>query len=399
MHVLLIHNRYQQPGGEDAVFENEKALLEAHGHTIECYQRSNDELAGLGPTGRLRAAAATLWSRRSYQDLIAVIERFRPAVAHFTNTFPLVSPSAYYACHRRGVAVVQTVQNYRLVCPSGVLLRDGAICEDCVGRSFAWPGIRHRCYRNSAAQSATVAAMLWSHRQLKTWSRRVDLYVSATEFSRAKLAEGGIPADRIRVKPNFLNRDPGADGRAAQGDYALFVGRLAPVKGLRTLLDAWRGLPDIPLHIAGGGPMLESLSREVESEEMRHVRLLGYLPNSDIPDLMRNARFLVFPSEWYEGFPVTIVEAFACGLPVLASRLGGMAEVVDEGATGRHFVPGNADDLREQARALWQDHAATQGMGQEARAVFESRYTAERNYEILSAIYEEAIQRRKQANP
>jgi len=380
--IFISHNRYQQPGGEDAVFEAEKALLEQMGHEVIPFVEDNARLNGMNP---LQAALNAIWSREAQEKIRRLIWERKPKVAHFHNTFLMISPAAYYACKEAGVPVVQTLHNYRLICPGALLMRGGQVCEDCVGRAVPLPGVVHGCWRGSRAQTAVVAAMLTVHRAAKTWTQQVDCYITLTEFARRKFIEGGLPAEKIVVKPNFVDPDPGV-GRH-EGGYALFVGRLSPEKGVRTLLRAWRLLKGVSLKLVGDGPLRAEVEAFVKREGLKGVEALGRRPREEVFELMREARVLVFPSEWYEGFPMTIAEAFACGLPVIASRLGAMAEIVKDGRTGLHFHPGDPEDLTAKVEWAWQHPKEMQEMGRQARREFEQKYTAERNYERLMEIY------------
>lgn len=386
MRVVVAHNRYQQPGGEDEVYAAETRLLERHGHEVHRYAVDND---GLDQVGRLALARDTVWNARAYRAFGDLVRRVRPHVAHFHNTLPRISPAAYYAAARQRVPVVQTVHNYRLVCPSALLFRDGRPCHDCVGSVFGLPGVRHACYRGSRAATAAVAGMTATHRLLGTWSRRVTLYVALTEFARDRLVEGGFAPERIVVKPNFVDPDPGPGTGA--GGYALFVGRLVPEKGVRTLLRAWRTLGhELPLRIVGDGP----LAGEVEAavRELPNVHWLGRRTPEDTAALIGEAACLVCPSEWYETFGRVVTEAFAAGTPVVASRIGALAELVHDGHDGRLFRPGDADELAGAVRAVaGADGARRADMRRAARDAFTARYGAARNYEALVAIYERAM--------
>jgi glycosyltransferase involved in cell wall biosynthesis len=395
MKILLVHNIYQQRAGEEAVVGAEALLLRAHGHEVVRYERSNDELQARRALSRIGAAAETIWSSRSFREVTDLIGKERPDIAHFHNTFPLISPSAYYACARAGVPVVQTLHNYRLLCPAAKLLRDGSVCEACLACRAAWPGVVHKCYRGSRAATAVAAAMLAVHRGMGSWQTKVDAYIALSEFARQKFIEGGLPANRIMVKPNFVASDSGA--RTQLGDYALFVGRLSEEKGPQLLLAAWRGMQTkIPLRIAGDGPLLEKLSREIGEASLAHIELVGHRRSDEVRALMQGARLLVFPSVWYEGFPMTIAEAFSCGLPVVASRLGSMAEIVRHRVTGLHFEPGAAADLTAQVEWAWHHPEELAHMGDAARTEYEARYRPSMNYEMLIDIYRAAIARRAQ---
>ena len=324
MRFLLIHNYYLQRGGEDAVFTAEKALLGRKNHKVFTYVAYNAEVYDVG---HLQSAVETIWSRHKKREIVQLIRIHKPDVVHFHNTFFRISPSAYYACKREGVPVVQTLHNYRLICPGALLMRGGRICEKCVGKVIPWTGVVYGCWRNSRAQTGVVVAMLSMHRLLRTWTKQVDIYIALTKFARRKFIEGGLPEDKIVVKPNFVYPDPGTGEH--KGNFVLFVGRISPEKGVRTLLQAWQKIKDIPLKIVGKGPLL----KEVQSKIKGEIEVLGRIPQEEVFCLMKEAQFLIFPSEWYEGFPVVLVEAFATGLPVLASNLGAMAEIVESPKT------------------------------------------------------------------
>jgi glycosyltransferase involved in cell wall biosynthesis len=385
--VLLVHNAYQQRGGEDAVVEAEAALLREHGHEVMLYTRHNDEVQG---ASRLALARDTLWSPRTGRDLQALISQHRPDVVHVHNSFPLVSPSVYWAAARAGLPVVQTLHNFRLLCPQALLLREGRICEDCVGR-VPWRAVQHGCYRGSAVQSAAVAGMLQLHRGLGTWQRQVTLYIALNAFCRDKFIEGGLPGERIRIKPNFVDL-PAPAPQPREG--FLFVGRFSLEKGLAVLAQALAlAPPGTAVHAAGSGPDAHLL------EGAPGVHPLGPLPPAAVYAQMARRRALVLPSIWYENFPRTLVEAFANGLPVIASRLGAMATLVEDGVTGLLFQPGDAADLA--AKLAWADAhpAEMQRMGDQARRHYEAELTGPANLRQLQAIYSAALALHGAASP
>lgn len=378
MRLLVVHNAYQHRGGEDAVVESEVALLRAHGHAVEIYTRSNDELLGMS---MLAMAQQTLWSSRTTQEITALIRHFQPDVIHAHNTFPLISPSLYWAAARAGVPVVQTLHNYRLLCLNGLFLREGNVCKECLGR-LPWRGVAHKCYRSSRAASAVVAVMLLLHRVLRTYRNKLARYIALNDFSRNKFIEGGLPAERIVVKPNFVDL-PIPEALPRQG--LLFVGRLSVEKGIRTLASAAAFFSDSCLRIAGDGPDRALL------EGVKGITLLGNLTGETVRLEMNRASALVLPSIWYENFPRTIVEAFATGLPVIASRIGALADLVRDGETGLLFEPGNALDLSNKMAWALAHPDAMANMGRKARAQYEAEFTADRNYEQLIEIYESAV--------
>jgi glycosyltransferase involved in cell wall biosynthesis len=389
VNILLIHNFYQQPGGEDVVFRQERQLLEGNGHRVIEYVRSNNEIRDYGLRCRATLAARTVWAWDSYLDLRTLLSRNKADIAHFHNTFPLISPAAYYACRHAAIPVVQTLHNYRLFCPGATFYRDGHICEECAEHSLS-RAVSYGCYRESRAASAGVALMLEVHRLLRTWTKEVDAYVALTEFARHRFISCGLPAEKIVTKPHFLYPDPGE--RYDRGQYALFTGRLSPEKGLETLLAAWKlGARGIPLVIVGDGPLRPRLELEVAKHGPSNVALRGRLTRAETLQAIKGASFLVVPSRWYEGFCMNIVEAFASGVPVLCSRLGAMQEIVSDGRTGLHFTPGDAEDMAQKVEWAWTHSEQMAQMGKEARREYEAKYTAERNYTMLMEIYQRAI--------
>ncbi len=389
MKILLAHNFYQQPGGEDTVFHQEVNMLRAAGHDVVAYTRTNKEIEQFGWVDKAMLFPRTIWSLRSQSEFGELLDRERPSLVHFHNTFMLLSPAVYAACKDRRVPVVQTLHNYRLCCPGGAFFRNGSPCEDCTTKGLL-RGVRNKCYRNSHLATATVASMIAVNRAAGTWRNLVDCYIALTNFARDKMAGSGIPAHKIHVKPNFVSPDPG--GRASSGDYALFVGRLVVEKGVSTLLSAWHTLgARIPLRIIGDGPQHTNLRRFQQVLNVPRLEMLGQLPRKEVLEQIRSARFLIFPSECYENFPMTIVEAFACGVPVIAASIGAAAEIVHNGETGLTFQPGNPDDLARCVNWAVDHPRELEAMGVRARSEFESRYTAQHNYQLLMNIYRTAL--------
>ena len=385
----MVHNYYQQPGGEDRVASAEAELLQNNGHEVLWYTKHNDAIENINA---LSVATVTIWNKESYNKLYKIIRNEKPDVVHFHNTFPLISPAGYYAAKNNRVAVVQTLHNYRLFCPAGTLFRSGNVCEDCMGRAIAWPGVRHACYRESRAATAVVAAMLSSHRLLRTWQRKVDLYIAISEFARQKFIEAGLSPEKIVVKPNFIEPDPGPGNE--RGDYSLFVGRLSREKGIDTLLAAWEKLDGIiNLKIVGDGPLAAKVGDH--AARLPSVEALGRMDRDGVMALMGAANFLIFPSEWYETFGLVAVEACARETPVIVSRLGVMSEIIRDRDTGLHFEAGNAEDLATTVRWAVGHPAEIRQMGKAARKEYLKNYTGRRNYQLLTGIYEQAIEETK----
>ncbi len=376
--TLLVHNFYRERGGEDAVVEAEAELLSSNGHEVRLYGRHSGEI---GERPRLGLAGDAVWSRRTARELEALASSFRPAIVHVHNVFPLVSPAVFWIARKLSVPVIQTLHNFRLLCPQGTFLRDGRVCEDCLGR-VPWRAVLHGCYRGSVPQSAALTAAIGLHRLAGTFAERVTRFIALTRFARAKFVAGGLPAERIMVKPNFVDV-----GRPAElpRSGAVFVGRLSPEKGIGVLLRAHAMAPDLELTVIGDGPERAA----VQSAE--GVRWLGALPHAEVLERMQRAACLVVPSVCYEGFPRTIVEAFASALPVVASRLGPLPEIVADGSTGRLFEAGAAADLAQCLRWVHAHSDASRDMGANARRVYEAQYTAQRNYASLLRVYDEVL--------
>ena len=382
MRILVVHNRYLNHGGEDESFAAEVALLRIHGHYVDEYVEDNRRIKSLGMA---RSALRTIWSAEAYAKVRRLIRDNEYDLVSVQNWFPLVSPSVYYAARSMGVPVIQTLRNFRLMCLNGLFLRDDRVCEDCIGRAVAWPGVRHACYRGSHAASAVVASMLAIHRLIGTWKGKVDRYIALNDFVRDKHVSGGLPVDRVVVKPNFLAEDPGFG--TGSGNYALFVGRLSREKGVDTLVKAWRilGAAAPPLKIIGTGPLARALAADAAGQSS--IEWIGQQPGAEVMRQLHDARVLVFASRWHENFPRVILEALACGVPVIAPRLGAVASLVRDGQTGLLFEPGDEGALAERVSWLWTHPAERDAMARAARRDYLDHYTADANYRAFERIW------------
>ncbi len=390
MRILVAHNRYQFVGGEDAVVRDEVEMFRHQGHSVEKLEQDNDAIRGVG--GKLIAAASIFYSVSSQQRIKRIIHEFRPDIVHVHNLFPMLSPSIVLEASKSGVPVVQTLHNFRMICANALLYRDGAICTDCVGKAFPLDGIVHGCYRGSRAGSAIVTAAYGFHRLAHTWDC-IDKFIAVSDFERGILVGGGLPAEKIAVKPNYSASHIYTECRPAAA-FALFAGRLSPEKGIRTLLSAWRsGRISLKLKIAGDGPLADEVRSSVAQNP--NIEYLGMQPPEAVYREMAGARFLVFPSEWYETFGRTIIEAFSQGTPVLAADLGGVRELVEEGVTGYRFAAGNSEALAAGVRRF-PDGDRYELMRQRCREEFLSKFTAETNYGLLMDIYGAAAEARRQ---
>jgi len=386
MKLLYLFNLYQQPGGENLWVRSEPELFRARGHDVIIYERDNKEIQGWSLGKKAALLWQARWSRESYAAVRELIRRERPDIAHVYNTLVLLTPSVYYACRDEGVPIVQSVYNYRLLCPAGNFLREGKVCEECVEHSLL-RSIRHACYRDSYVQSAALAATLTSHRRMGTWTSVIDRYLVPTAFMKRKLVENGLPAERITIKPNYHEPDPGL--REETDGSVLYTGRLSEEKGIHTLVEAWKLLKNPPLlRIIGDGPLRSSLARTLADHPGLRVELMGLQNHSQVISHLKTASCFVLPSEWYEAFPHVILEAFACAVPILASRIGTLPDVITDGITGMLFDPGSPEDLASKMNWMLQHPATVSNIGIAGRHEYVTKYTADKNYERLLGIYE-----------
>ncbi|MBV1776598.1 glycosyltransferase family 4 protein [Burkholderiaceae bacterium DAT-1] len=378
--ILIIHNQYQHKGGEDSVVENEIALLTERGHDVRIYTRDNHEIS---MHGKIALAINTIWSNKAYSEVSYEIGDFKPDIIHAHNTFPLISPSIYWLAHKSNIPIVQTLHNFRLLCPQAIFLREGKICEDCLGRS-PWRGAMRGCYRNSVAQSTVLTAMLEIHRTLGTYHEKVDQYIALSDFSKSKYIAGGLPEKKISVKPNFAP-DLNVNGNSTDKVGFLFVGRLSIEKGISVLRDAAVQCADSLFKVAGSGPEDQQLSG------IANIKRLGNLSAQEVRFSMQQSKMLILPSICYENMPMTILEAYASAVPVIASRLGALADLVQDGVTGLLFEPNNPNDLVK--KIIWanENPDAVSEMGRNARLRYESYFTPEANYQQLIEIYKKTL--------
>jgi glycosyltransferase involved in cell wall biosynthesis len=389
--VLQLHTPYRQPGGEDAVVRAEAEVLRRSGHEVVQYQVQNPP----GAAGAIGSLVLSPWNPLQARRVQGLAERIRPDVAHVHNTWYAQSPAVLWALRRAGVPTVMTLHNYRLVCANGQLFRDGAPCEDCVGAS-PWHGVQHGCYRDSIVLSVPAAGTIALHDRLRTWSRTVDRFVVLSEFAAERLVRGGLPPDRIELKPNFV-ADPGPRAApAAASATVLYVGRLSPEKGVELLVEAWREVGEGPLElvVVGDGPLRERLARR----PVARLRLVGQLPAAEVRRQMLAARALVLPSVWYEGQPVAVLEALAAGLPVLGSGIGGVPELL--APLGRDWLaaPGEVASWVAALRAL-ADPERVEVASARARALYERSFSAATAARALEGVYERAADHRARSEP
>jgi len=393
MRVLLGHNFYRSsaPSGEDGVYRNERKLLEDNGVDIITYEKFNDDLDDSTLAKRIKIALDGAWSSQSYQELTELIKSSKPDVVHFHSLFPQISPSAYAACYDSGVPVVHTLHNYRPICPGAMLIRDGKPCEDCVGTNLL-PSLQHKCYRDSLLATGANAWQITRNRWAGTY-QKVNKYIALTEFAASRYVKAGFDKNSLVVKPNFLPSKSTVSSNT-ESTYAVYVGRLSEEKGVRTLLNAWVKTAGLSLKVLGDGLLRNELELFAKENGL-NVEFLGFMPNEQALDVIANAKLQIIPSEWYEGFPMVVLEAYALGVPLIVSRIGSLEEVVHEGETGLKFTPGDEDDLAKKVNDLIGNGPLLSKMKNNAQKLFKNNYTADANFKMLMAIYQQVIEENK----
>lgn len=388
MKILFIHDFYRNFGGEDAAALAEKWLLEKYHQKVIFYSRNNQEIADYGFLERMHFPLEAIDSVRTRTELSAIIRDEQPDLAYVHNPFPLISPSMYRVLYGHGIPCIQFVHDFRLLCPNGLFHTNGAICERCKTGSF-FHAVRHRCYRDSYTASFVAASVMAAARRKKVLDQ-IPMFVCPTAFSRQKLIEGGLPARKIWVKPHFVDA---ADvvPRFAPGDYALYLGRLSPEKGVLGLVHALAEERDVPLKIAGSGPLEPQIRSFLQERRISHIELVGFKSGAEKWDILRSSAFVVLPSECYETFGLSALEAYAAGKPVIASRLGALPFVVEDRRSGLLFESGNPAELRAKVRYLLARRPETERMGRHGRMLVDTKYRPAESYKKLKEIFAAAM--------
>lgn len=383
--ILIVHNSYRFAGGEDRVVQNEKKLLESHGHSVSLYEKNNTVLDEYSFFQKLLLPFRTLYSLTTSREITDIIRKDRIDIVHVHNTLPLVSFSVYYAAKKEGCTLIQTIHNFRLLCPNGLFYRDGHICQECLQNLTC--SIRHSCYRDSWSQSALVAFSLWLHRRLGTFLLP-DAYIALTDFNRTALTSF-IPQNKLYLKPNFTENSAKFSSSKSR-DYYLYASRLDSSKGIFTLLEAFLHLPGERLVIIGTGPEEESVVNYLAEHKMHHVEFRGFTKHPDVLSLLYHAKALLFPSQWYEGFPVIIAESLSLGTPVIGSNIGNTASIIEDGITGLLFQYNDPLDFAEKIRLFSSASFNFSVLEENCRKVYLEKYSAEANYRQLLRIYNKA---------
>ncbi len=396
MRILIVHNQYQQSGGEDSVVKAEFNILKNAGEDVYLYERSNKEFNDTFWIKKLKLLYDMKWSHKSYQDMRAILKKIHPDVVHFHNIFFILTPSVYQACKDEGVPVVQSLHNFRLLCSNALFFRNNKICEECIEKKDLNRGIVHKCYRNSRVLTTVIVRMLKFHWRRRTRQTIVDHFILASAFGRQKYIAAGIPKDQISIKPNVVYPDTLKQNQ--DEGYALYIGRLSSEKGVSILLEAWKAIDYIPLKIAGDGPLASELKEYVRIHGITNVEFLGFISEEQYKICMSGAKFLVIPSICYENFPCVVVEAYSYGIPIVASNIGSLPEVVEDRVTGVIFGAGDTHDLTRKIEWIAKNEEGLKGIRKNILQQYEQRYSSRRIHEILMTIYKKVIGGRKDSS-
>lgn len=379
--VLIVHNYYQIPGGEDTVVANEKKMLEDHGHEVILYTRHNSELNELSKFKKLLLPISTIFNFQTYKEVKKIIKERKIDILHVHNTLNLVSPAVYYAGFSKKIPVVQTVHNFRLLCPGATFFRDGHICEECLNNSLLC-AIKYRCYRGSRIQTLACVISTWIHRVLGTYERLN--YICLTEFNKEKLLHlKQIKENKIFVKPNFVQKAEKIVPYQERKDQFVYVGRLEEIKGIDVLLQAWKimGSQAPKLILCGTGPMEEWCRQFIEKNDLMSIEMAGFVPNTLVREIIGESKALILPTQVYEGFPMTIAESFAAGTPVIGSDLGNTGSLILQGNTGLKFKHTSAESLAEAVIKLKKEF-------EKFSEEYITLYSQDMNYKMIRRIYD-----------
>lgn len=387
--ILLVHNYYQLAGGEDTVLAGEQALLEENGHKVVRYTRHNSELAQLSTLQKLALPFASIFNLRTYREVKALIKAEQIEIVHVHNTLTLVSPAVYYAALHCKVPVVQTIHNFRLLCPAATFYYDGHICEDCLTHGLGC-AVKRGCYRGSKLQTLLCVLNTKVHRMTGIYKK--IRYICLTEFNKQKLLRHGqIRPAQISIKPNFVQALGEPVPYESRENQIVFAGRLEKLKGIDVLLQAWQLLEaqgtTQQLIICGTGPMQQWCEAYIAQHGLTKVQLKGFVPNDQLRQMVANAKALVMPSQWYEGFPMTIAEAYSVGTPVVGSDMGNVGNLVQDGVLGKHFTYHSPQALAQALQQFASDEEKQEDCSKNAWVVYLHYYAPEKNYQMLAQIY------------
>jgi len=383
--VLTVHNYYRNRGGEARTLESEKKVMESKGHHVCVYSRDNKEISDSRLIQLWQLAVNVFFSLRTYREVTKLIRRFAPDVVHIHNVFPLISPSVYFAVKRCRIPLVQTLHNYRLGCPNGLFLDiKGEVCEKCISGNILH-AVWKRCLHGNFGQSLAVSLSLGLHSMLRTF-HKVDVFVSPSRFLKGKMMEAGIPEEKIRVKPHFMATRTMSVSQTYE-PYAVFMGRVAREKGVMMMLQVFKERKDLGLKIIGEGPLLEKARHFIKKNRLSHIECLGYISSEERFEAVKRAAFLLFPSLYYENFPYVLMESLTLGVPVIASSIGGVPEIVEDKQNGLLFSPGSVEEMTHRINMLLRDPSLLEKMRKQAREKADLVFSEKKGYLELLDMY------------
>lgn len=384
--VLIVHNYYQIPGGEDTVVENESNMLRENGHDVVFYTRHNDEIKNRGVLGKITLFSESIFSIKTYRQVKRIIKEENIDIVHVHNTFPLISPSVYYAAFKNNVPILQTIHNFRLLCPAATFMVHDKICEDCL-RDGLSTALKRKCYRNSFSQTFAMVVILKIHRILKTY-QKVNGYIALTEFNKNKLLNLIKDENKVYVKPNFVKCTSNDNYKKRKNDnYFVFIGRLDRLKGIDLIIESWKDIKDARLFVLGDGPLKKELETYIISNGIHNIKLLGFIKREEAFEIIKKAKAVIMASQCYEGFPMTIVESFSLGVPVIAGNVGNLGSIITHNENGVLFKYDDKGDLKEKVKMLINDKDINEKISEGAFKTFIENYDDKINYRYLDNIY------------
>jgi glycosyltransferase involved in cell wall biosynthesis len=390
MKILICHNYYKHRGGECQTVIREKRLLESRGHKVVLFTKDNKDIDHYNLIQKIVLSTGVVFSFDTYKKITKILKVEKPDIVHIHNVFPLISPSVYYAHKNLKVPFIQTVHNYRFLCPNGLFLDNNCkLCQRCENGAFV-NAVLHKCYRNSYLQSLGMALTLYIHRNLKTFLNRIDFFISPSNFLKQKLVEGGIPTEKIVVKPHFIECEK-MKPSYEYDNYAVYMGRLSPERGLFNLLEAWKKISGVTLRVIGDGIIRRGLEEYVVREKIPNVEFLGFVDGDSRFEILGKAMFSVLPCRCYENMPYAALESFACGVPIIASRIGGLGELVADGVTGFLFEVGNIEDLIQKVFQLINNKQLLLEMRYNTRRHAEEHFSEDTAYRSIMDIYNKTL--------
>lgn len=384
--VLIAHNHYQISGGEDTVVNSEMEMLKDNGHEVILYTRHNDEIKKLNKVLRVLLFFSYIFSITTFLEVRKIIKENSINIVHVHNTFPLISPSVYYAAFSLGIPVVQTIHNFRLLCPGATFTRNNSICEDCVNKGLR-QALRHKCYRDSFSQTLAAVLILWIHRFLGTY-KRITAYITLTNFNKNKLLKLTEDDKRIFVKPNFVKQQIEKINTENYKDYFIYIGRIDKLKGINLLINSWTKIRNDKLYIIGDGPEKDNIMKLIHARKLSNIKLFGFMDRKQALEIVGKAKAIIVPSQWYEGFPMTIVEAYSMGVPVIGGDIGNLSYVIKDNVNGLIFKYNDSEELINAVKKLETKKEFIINLRKGAFKTYKDNYTEDKNYNLLYGIYD-----------